>query len=185
MYILIIIQTVMAAFAGIFSASAISAFAANTYPYDDTAIADDLSGLGAEIPDISVPGEDVQVIALAEFVFAEDPADCENYALYLYVYDPAGKSYSTMTDENAVNMAVSYDGNGEANGYMNLPLVYCSNTDDKTVWKYRVVDKDGQVLANAQAQDAAEGQRRYDDVGGQVREVGMAMAEDHKVGRTF
>lgn len=185
MYILIIVQTVMAAFAGVLSASALSAYAAESYPYDDTAIADDLSGLGAEIPDISVPGEDVQVIALAEFAFAEDPADCENYSLYLYVYDPAGHSYSTVTDENAVNMAVSYDEYGEANGYMNLPLVYCSNTDDKTVWKFRVVDKDGQVLSNAQAQDAAEGKRRYDVVGVQLREVGTAMAEDHKVGRTF
>ena len=180
-----IMIAVMAAFAGIFSASAISAFAEENYPYDVTAIEADVEGLDAEIPDISVPGEDVQVIALAEFAFAEDPADCENYALYLYVYDPAGKSYSTMTDANDVNMAVSYDGNGEADGYMNLPLVYCSNTDDKTVWKYRVVDKDGQVLANAQAQDAAEGQRRYDVVGVQLREVGTAMAEDHKVGRTF
>lgn len=185
MYILIIVQTIMAAFAGVLSASALSAYAAESYPYDGTAIEDDLSGLGTEIPDISVPGEAVQVIALAEFAFAEDPAECENYALYLYVYDPAGKSYSTMTDANDVNMAVSYDGNGEADGYMNLPLVYCSNMDDKTVWKYRVVDKDGQVLSNALLQDAADGKRRYDVVGVQLREVGEAMAEDHKVGRTF
>lgn len=180
-----IMIAVMAAFAGIFSASAISAFAAENYPYDATAIEADLEGLDAEIPDISVPGEDVQVIALAEFAFAANEADCGNYALYLYVYDPAGHNYSTMTDENDVNMAVSYDEYGEADGYMNLPLVYCSNTDDKTVWKYRVVDKDGQVLLNVQAQDVAEGQRRYDVVGVQLREVGEAMAEDHKVGRTF
>ena len=175
----------IAAFAGVLSASALSAYAAESYPYDGTAIGEDLEGLGAEIPDISVPGEDVQLLALAEFAFAEDSADCENYALYLYVYDPAGHSYSTVTDENAVNMAVSYDGNGEADGYADLPLVYCSNTEDKTVWKYRVVDEDGQVLGNALLQDAADGKRRYDVVGVQLREVGEAMAEDHKVGRTF
>ena len=97
----------IAAFAGVLSASALSAYAASAYPYDETAIEDDLDALGAEIPAVSVAGEDVQVIALAEFAFAEDPADCENYALYVYVYDRAGTSYSTMAGENVVNMAVS------------------------------------------------------------------------------
>lgn len=180
------IIAVLVAFAGWISASALSAYAAESYPYDETAIGDDLAALGAEIPDISVPGEDVQVIALAEFAFAEDPADCENYALYAYVYDPAGHAYSTLASENVVNMAVSYDTHhGEPDGYANLPLVYCSHTDDKTVWKYRVVDEEGQVLANAQAQDAANGKRRYDVAGVQLREVGAAMAQDHKVANTF
>ena len=179
------IIAVLVAFAGWISASALSAYAAESYPYDETAIGDDLAALGAEIPAVSVAGEAVQVIALAEFAFAEDPADCENYVLYVYVYDRAGKSYSTMAGENVVNMAVSYDTNGEPDGYANLDLVYCSHTDDKTVWKYRVVDEAGQVLANAQAQDAANGKRRYDVAGVQLRELGASMAEDHYVGRTF
>lgn len=179
------IIAVLVAFAGL-SASAISAYAASVYPYDETAIGDDLAALGAEIPAVSVAGEAVQVIALAEFAFAEDPAECENYALYAYVYDPAGHAYSTLASENVVNMAVSYDTHhGEPDGYANLPLVYCSHTDDKTVWKYRVVDEEGQVLANAQAQDAANGKRRYDVAGVQLRELGASMAEDHYVGRTF
>ena len=185
MYILIIVQTIMAAFAGVLSASALSAYAAESYPYDETAIEDDLDALGAEIPAVSVAGEDVQVIALGEFAFAEDPADCEHYALYVYVYDRAANSYSTMAGENAVNMAVSYDADGEPDGYANLDLVYCSRTDDKTVWKYRVVDEAGQVLANVQAQDAENGKRRYDVAGVQLREVGAAMAQDHYVGKTF
>ena len=179
------IIAVLVAFAGWISASAISAYAAESYPYDETAIGDDLDALGAEIPAVSVAGEDVQVIALAEFAFAEDPADCENYALYVYVYDRAANSYSTMAGENVVNMAVSYDTHGEPDGYANLDLVYCSRTDDKTVWKYRVVDEGGQVLANVQAQDAANGKRRYDVAGVQLRELGASMAEDHYVGRTF
>lgn len=179
------IIAVLVAFAGWISASALSAYAAESYPYDETAIGDDLAALGAEIPAVSVAGEAVQVIALAEFAFAEDPAECENYALYAYVYDPAGHAYSTLAGENVVNMAVSYDTHGEPDGYANLPLVYCSHTDDKTVWKYRVVDEEGQVLANAQAQDAANGKRRYDVAGVQLRELGASMAEDHYIGRTF
>lgn len=179
------IIAVLVAFAGWISASALSAYAAESYPYDETAIGDDLAALGAEIPAVSVAGEAVQVIALAEFAFAEDPAECENYALYAYVYDPAGHAYSTLAGENVVNMAVSYDTHGEPDGYANLPLVYCSRTDDKTVWKYRVVDEEGQVLANAQAQDAANGKRWYDVAGVQLREVGAAMAQDHKVANTF
>lgn len=179
------IIAILTAFAGLFPASAISAYAAESYPYDETAIGDDLDALGTEIPAVSVAGEDVQVIALAEFAFAEDPADCENYALYVYVYDPAGHAYSTLAGENVVNMAVSYDADGEPDGYANLDLVYCSRTDDKTVWKYRIADEDGQVLANAQAQDAENGKRRYDVAGVQLREVGAAMAQDHKVANTF
>ncbi len=179
------IIAILTAFAGWISASALSAYAAESYPYDETAIGDDLAALGAEIPAVSVAGEAVQVIALAEFAFAEDPAECENYALYVYVYDRAGTSYSTMAGENVVNMAVSYDTHGDPDGYANLPLVYCSHTEDKTVWKYRVVDEAGQVLANAQAQDAANGKRRYDVAGVQLREVGAAMAQDHKVANTF
>ena len=148
---------------------------------DKTRVEDDLDV--SEYP--SSATESVRVVSFSEYCFAEDLINCGNYALYVYVYYPSGKALSVRDGVHTVNMAVTYDEEGEPVRYENCALRYLSASESGTVVKLRVVGNIDAIFANARAMEEESGERRYDVAGVQLLEMGAAGAKDYTIGETY
>lgn len=175
------------AFAG-YSASAITVSAAEVQTganaFDNTNVNDDLEGLdlSAITPSASL---DPSLFYFTEYCFAAETEDNVNYALYLYVYNPRRFEFRQGDGENVVNIAVEYDESGQPTRYANVGLKYCGSSKgalEGLIIKFRVIDEDNQILANAVEQNRTKNERRYDITGVQLWREGYAMANDYNVG---
>lgn len=66
-----------------------------------------------------------------------------NYALYVYIYNPAARAIDISSDLNTVQIAVSYDENGDPNEYEKFTLKFCNRSTgdyNHLFYKFRVVD---------------------------------------------
>lgn len=175
------------AFAG-YSVSAVSVCAeeiqTGANAFDDTNVNDDLAGLdlSAITPSASL---DPSLFYFTEYCFAAETEENVNYALYLYVYNPRRFEFRQGDGENVVNIAVEYDESGQPTRYANVGLKYCGSSKgalEGLIIKFRVIDKDNQILANAVEQNRTKNERRYDITGVQLWREGYAMANDYNVG---
>ena len=148
---------------------------------DKTRVEDDLDV--SEYP--SSATESVRVVSFSEYCFAEDLINSGNYALYVYVYYPSGKALSVRDGVHTVNMALTYDEEGEPIRYENCALRYLSASESGTVVKLRVVGNIDAIFANARAMEEESGERRYDVAGVQLLEMGAAGAKDYTIGETY
>ena len=129
----------------------------------------------------------IEFITLAEYCYSAKALNFGNYALYVYIYNPARIPISERQDANSVEMAVGYDEEGKPNDYANIPLKLCGISTgkiSKLIYKFRVMD-DGTLLRNARMQEADNGYRRYDIAGVQLWETGKDNAVDYGVGGTY
>ena len=69
-----------------------------------------------------------------------------NYGLYIYVYNPQGLNLSTNSKSNKIQMAVSYDAEGNPNDYAKFDLLFLSKSEDSNYknlfYKFKVVDRE-------------------------------------------
>ena len=135
-----------------------------------------------------------------EYGYSDDPLSLDFYALYVYVYNPAQLTFSTVTGVSSVNMGIEYekDGNGSfamtkegdaiaVKEYRNMRLKYCGATtgeNENLFVKFRVMDV-GQVLSNVQEMEGQGYKRQYDIVGIQLFEAGKDTAVDYPVSKTI
>lgn len=175
------------AFAG-YSVSAVSVCAeeiqTSANAFDNTNVNDDLAGLdlSAITPSVNL---DPSLFYFTEYCFAAETENNVNYALYLYVYNPRRFEFRQGDGENVVNIAVEYDESGQPTRYANVGLKYCGSSKgalEGLIIKFRVIDKDNQILANAVEQNRTKNERRYDITGVQLWREGYAMANDYNVG---
>lgn len=121
-----------------------------------------------------------QVITLSEVGFGT-----EDFGLVLYVYNTYKNELVKNSESNVVNMAIAYDGNNRATAYHNFRLGYISSTEDGSVCKFKVIDKDKTLKTLAESQNEKDGKRRYSIAGIQLIKQGNKTAEDFLVGKTF
>lgn len=129
-----------------------------------------------------------QVIYFTEYCYGENAIDCENYGIYLYVYNPAKVKISERTGANTVNIATKYDDTCEPVRYENVKLKPCGTSTgviDGLIYKFRVIDEGGRLLENARKTERKTGKRRYDVAGLQLQKVGGNIAEDYAVSKTY
>ena len=129
----------------------------------------------------------IEFITLAEYCYSANALNFGNYALYIYIYNPARLPISERQDANSIEMAVGYDEEGKPNDYANIPLKLCGISTgelSKLIYKFRVMD-DGTLLRNARTQETDNGYRRYDIAGVQLWEIGKDNAVDYGVGGTY
>lgn len=129
----------------------------------------------------------IEFITLAEYCYSANALNFGNYALYVYIYNPARLPISERQDANSIEMAVGYDEEGKPNDYANIPLKLCGISTgelSKLIYKFRVMD-DGTLLRNARTQETDNGYRRYDIAGVQLWEIGKDNAVDYGVGGTY
>lgn len=136
----------------------------------------DHTSVNADLADMDLSGfvydtaGSIEFITLAEYCYSANALNFGNYALYVYIYNPARIPISERQDANSVEMAVGYDEEGKPNDYANIPLKLCGISTgelSKLIYKFRVMD-DGTLLRNARTQEADNGYRRYDIAGVQL-----------------
>lgn len=129
----------------------------------------------------------IQFVTFVEYCYSANALNFGNYALYIYIYNPARLPISERQDANSVEMAVGYDEEGNPNDYANIPLKLCGISTgelSKLIYKFRVMD-DGTLLRNARTQETDNDYRRYDIAGVQLWEIGKDNAVDYGVGGTY
>lgn len=155
--------------------------------FDDTDVNEDISAvLLSEL--IAEAGEDGIAVYFTEYCFAAETEKNVNYGLYVYVCNVRGYDFVAEDGKNALNMAVSYDADGNPTKYANMDLHYCGQStgiNAGLLWKFRVTDEDNEILSNALEQNRLHGERRYDLAGIQLRREGYALANDYKVGAIY
>lgn len=154
--------------------------------FDNTSITDDLAQHDLSKYTYDKNGT-IKFVTFAEYCYSADALGNENYALYLYIYNPARIEISERQGANTVEMATAYT-DGKPTDYENLPLKLCgiaTGEHSKLLYKYCVMDTDGKILNNARMQDASGKHRRYDIAGVQIWEVGKQHAVDYGVGGTY
>ncbi|MBO5328604.1 MAG: hypothetical protein J6B04_05485 [Clostridia bacterium] len=130
----------------------------------------------------------VKLYALTEYAYSDNNLMQDNYALYLYIYNPQALDLSTAPNANKVNIAVTYNAAGDPSEFANVKLTYLSKTTgdkDKLFYKFKIDDSDGKFLKMATNYSATHGKRRYDIVGLQLLEKGELTAIDYNVSDTY
>ncbi len=158
--------------------------------FDNTSVDEDLKGIDLSSYVVN-ENKSPEIVRVDEYCFAHSLLNCENYGLYLYVYNPFDVSISERTGANIVNIATSYTKNeaGEykATEYDNLPLKYCNVSESGRIIKFRVQDDRNVLLSNAREQNSDKGERRYDIAGVQLWELGAggAMEKEWRIATTY
>lgn len=177
----------------VLSATPIVAFAATSETdYSQTNVLDDLksSTVNGEPFDIKdYPYNEsgsIQIINFVEYCYSYKANMQDNYGLYIYVYNPQGLNLSDSTKQNKIQMAVSYDANGNPTRYekFNLELCNKSEGDYKNLFfKYKVVDRkiDNKTFADR----VNSNERRYDVSGVELLTYGDKNATEYGVGGTY
>lgn len=120
--------------------------------FDNTDVLDDLSSstAGGKAFDIknypfNENGE-VQIISFIEYCYSYKANLRDHYGLYIYVYNPQGLNLSTDSKQNKIQMAVSYDAEGNPNDYEKFSLEFCSKVESgdykNLFYKYKVIDRE-------------------------------------------
>ncbi len=171
-----------------FSATGISASADNVAvnDYSKTDISNDLSDLDILLYPKNPYGV-AEIIRFQEYCFSEKAFFKEAYGVYFYVYNPTEKEIVESTA--VVNMAVSYDTDGNPSGYKNLPLLVCDKTENNRFYKFKV-NASTYILSNASTYAKAHGgERRYDITGIQLAHKDGSSSSlstnDSKYARTY
>lgn len=160
-----------------------TAFAATpANDFDKTAVLDDLNGStidGKAFNLADYPKSDrrePRLLQFAEFAFSESAEYSQYYGLYLYLYNPSGKSITAGT----VQLATEYK-NGEPSKYEKLTLTICSVSSDNVFYKFKVANSKSvynRVKANAS-------KRQYDVSGIEVKFANAVNATDYEIGGKF
>ena len=181
---------VLTVLTGIFPVGAVRCYAAEAESTENNF---DHTSVNADLADMDLSGfvydtaGSIEFITLAEYCYSANALNFGNYALYVYIYNPARLPISERQDANSVEMAVGYDEEGKPNDYANIPLKLCGISTgelSKLIYKFRVMD-DGTLLRNARTQETDNGYRRYDIAGVQLWETGKDNAVDYGVGGTY
>lgn len=184
--------TAVAIFAPAFTRFKANAETVDEKPLDSTKISEDLKDLG----DLATtfPAEkdgELQLVNFTEYCYSSTTS--EDFALYLYVYNPAQFVFT----KGEINMATAYEG-GKPSAYENLDLKLCKHTDDHLLYKFRVVEsvKTLYDMANLWERTSSARERRYDLAGIQLVQMegdgvdltlrdSLETVEDYAVSKTF
>lgn len=176
---------------GVFSTTAYAA--GNGSSFDNTKVLDDLltSTVNGKPFDIrNYPFDEngeVQVISLIEYCYSYKANQRDNYGLYIYVYNPQGLNLSTDSKRNKIQMATSYNKDGNPSAYEKFSLEFCSKVESgdykNLFYKYKVIDRkiDGQTFD----QRVNSNERRYDISGIELAVHGSGIATEYHVGTTY
>ncbi len=154
--------------------------------YDRTDVTKDLEG--SEGFDFSQypadASKDTQIYTFLEYGY--DGADNSKFGLYLYVYNPKQKAFSTSSASNKANVAMAFDSKGNATSYQRVGLIFCSATSDKLFYKFRIDDSDGKLLELAEKYAITHGgARRYDIATVELFAYGDKTATTSTIGKSY
>ena len=176
---------------GVFSTTAYAA--GNGSSFDNTKVLDDLlpATVGGKPFDIrDYPFDEngeVQVISFIEYCYSYKANQRDNYGLYVYIYNPKGLNLSTDSKRNKIQMAVSYNAEGNPDAYEKFSLEFCSKVESgdykNLFYKYKVIDR--KIDGTTFDQRVNSNERRYDISGIELAVHGSGTATEYHVGTTY
>lgn len=157
--------------------------------FDNSSVAGDLQKMTANGKKISLadyplnPNGTLQILAFIEWAYSPLELEADNYAVYMYIYNPTGADIDVNSPSNKVLMASNYDAEGKPIDYDKYSLFICSKSADNRFLKVRIIDREynGQTIkqrVNPQA-------RRYDVAGIELYTTGAGNPTDYGIGGTF
>lgn len=153
--------------------------------FDNTNVMDDL--FSSKQFDINQypyrKGEKPRVIHLAEYCYSYNKNMQGNYAIYVYVYNPANDDISLHNGRNSIQLACEWDDKNMPLDYSKFALAFCNKADgdyDNRFLKYRVIDKENILLNNVNPDE-----RRYDISGIELITNDGTKIEEYEVGATY
>ena len=176
---------------GVFSTTAYGL--GNGSSFDQTNVLDDLlsstvNGKPFDIRDYPFDENgEVQVISFIEYCYSYKANQRNHYGLYIYVYNPKGLNLSTDGKRNKIQMATSYNAEGNPDAYEKFSLEFCSKVENGTYknlfYKYKVVDR--KVNGTTFDQRVNSNERRYDVSGLELATHGSGTATEYHVGTSY
>ena len=186
-----VVAMVLVTLLGVFGTTAYAAD--NGSSFDHTKVLDDLTsstvnGKPFDIRDYPFDEDgEIQVISFMEYCYSYKANQRENYGLYVYVYNPQGLNLSVNEKQNKIQMAVSYDAEGNPDDYEKFSLEFCSKIEagsyKNLFYKYKVIDR--KINGKTFDQRVNSNQRRYDVSGIELTTHGAHNATEYHVGSTY
>jgi len=131
--------------------------------------------------------KDAEVISFIEYCYSYRANLRDNFGLYIYVYNPKGLNFSASDKDNKIQMAVSYDEEGNPNNYEKFSLELCSKVESgnykNLFYKFKVIDHkvDGKYFVER----VNSIERRYDVSGVELLTYGANTPTEYHVGGTY
>ena len=181
-------------FGVVFSAAPNIAYAeSGELNYDKTNVMDDLStstvnGQPFDMKDYPYDEDSqAQIVNFVEYCYSYKGNMQGNYGLYVYVYNPQGLNISTNSKSNKIQMAVSYDSEGNPNNYAKFDLQFLSKSEDSNYknlfYKFKVVDR--KINGTTFKDRVNSNERRYDVSGIELVTYGANNATEYPVNGTY
>lgn len=170
--------------------------------YDKTNVLDDLKSATVNGQPFNLsayprnPFGTPQVITFAEYCYSQYENGNGNYALYVYVYNPALTEFSLISQRNKIEISSDFFYAGEegiagsVKDYTKFPLKFCNaSTGDyeNRFLKFRIVDENNVLLNAEREHEAATGNRYYHIAGIELFAVGgdATTAQDYWVNQYY
>ena len=188
---LLVIVTVMSGAVTITAPNIV--LAEETLSFDVTNVLDDLKSSSVKGEPFNLndypfdKSKDIQIINFVEYCYSYKANMRGNYGLYVYIYNPKGLNLSTNNKSNKIQMAVSYDSDGNPNDYAKFDLQFLSRTEDNDYknlfYKFKVVDRE--IGGKTFADRVSSNERRYDISGIELMLYGTVNAIDYPSGGSY
>ena len=155
--------------------------------YDSTNVLDDLKSATVNGQPFNLsayprnPFGTPQVITFAEYCYSQYENGNGNYALYIYVYNPALTEFSLISQRNRIEISSDffYAGEegavGKVKDYTKFPLKFCNASTgeyESRFLKFRIVDDAGILLNAEREREEATGSRYYHIAGIELFAIG-------------
>lgn len=161
--------------------------------YDKTNVMDDLTsstvnGQPFDVKDYPYDEDSqAQIVNFVEYCYSYKGNMQGNYGLYVYVYNPQGLNISTNSKSNKIQMAVSYDSEGNPNDYAKFDLLFLSKSEDSNYknlfYKFKVADRE--INGTTFKDRVNSNERRYDVSGIELVTYGANNATEYPVNGTY
>ncbi|MDY6367723.1 MAG: hypothetical protein SPL13_04335 [Clostridia bacterium] len=166
----------------------VTAKADSVNAFDNTNVLDDLRS-SESFNILKYPfteSKDIQIINFVEYCYSFRANMRDNYGLYVYIYNPKGLNLDTG-DANFIQMAVSYDENGNPTDYEKFGLKYLSKAEESNYknlfYKFKVIDRE--INGTTFFDRVNSNERRYDVSGIELLTYGKNLATEYNVAGSF
>lgn len=163
--------------------------------YDDTNALDDLqsSAIDGEPFDIADYPKNAQgtaqMITFVEYCYSQYENGFGNYALYVYVYNPALVEFATVSTQNKIEISTDFyyeneQGKvGDVKDYQKFSLKFCNASGGEYAnlfLKFRIVDEENIILNAQREHEQKTGNRYYHISGIELFEIGGSATNAHE-----
>ena len=162
--------------------------------YDNTNVLDDLGSSTIDGKPFNVndyprnPFGTAQMITFVEYCYSQYENGNGNYALYIYVYNPALTEFSFVSQRNKIEISSDFFYAGEegqigsVKDYAKFPLKFCNASTgeyENRFLKFRIVDENNVLLNAEREREEATGSRYYHIAGIELFEIGGSSTNAH------